>query len=261
MVADLRFFLHLLRLNLKAARSMRLAYTLRSVFAIVTHSIYIVLWFVFFDAIPSLGGWQLEHILLAYGMAIAAWGIVSFLAYGLRTLPRQIETGELDTYLTQPRPVLLNIAMSSPKITGPGEVIFGLALAIYAAVRADVALGLFALALACACLVFASIILAFASLGFWVRDFHSSAEELYFNFNLLSTRPAPIFTGWLKLLIFTVVPVGFMTHLPLQFLLDNQSGAIFATIAGTCACMAGSYALFRYGLGCYESGNRFTAVG
>ncbi len=261
MAADLRYFWILLKVNMKAALALRVAYVIRALFSIVTHLVYILVWFVFFKAVPSIGGWQLPHILLAYGIAIAAWGVVSFLAYGFRTLPQQIDYGELDTYLTQPRPVLLNVAMGSSKASGPGETIFGIGVVLYAATLIDVSVPAVLLVMVCASIVFASLILSTATLGFWLRNFHGVAEELYFNFNILASRPGPLFSGWLKIIVLTIIPVSFMTHIPLEWLIEHDMQALLWTLAGTVIFSVLSAWLFGFGLRYYESGNRFGVRG
>lgn len=257
MAADITYGWALLKANMKAALSLRAAYAIRSLFALANHIIYIFLWFILFKTVPSIGGWRIEHVLLAYGIGIMVWGLISFLAYGLRTLPRQIEHGDLDSYLTQPRALLLNIALGTTQASGPGEVIFGLILMVYAAILTGVSVLWLLLVIVFATLIFASIVLAYASLGFWLRGYHTSAEEMYFNFFIISNRPEGIFTGWMKIMIMTIIPVSFMTHIPLHFLLDHQWGALGWTVLGTLGCMAAGYSIFRLGLRHYESGNRF----
>lgn len=261
MGADLRYFLALLKINGRAAMSRRAAYLIRGFLGFLTHSVYILVWFVFFAAVPRVGGWGLEHLLLAYGISVAAWGIVASLAYGFRTLPEQIDNGELDVYLTQPRPVLLNVAMGTSKAAGLGEIVFGLGLIGYSASIAGFTLPAAALAVVCAALIFASIALATASLGFWLRDFRGTSEELILNFSILSSRPAPLFTGWMKFMLMTVIPVSFMTHVPIEFIMNHRVDALLATLAGTVFSTAAAYGLFSFGLRRYESGNRFAVRG
>ncbi len=261
MEADLRYFLELMKVNMKAAMAQRGAYLVRGIFSLITHTVYILVWFVFFSAVPSIGGWQLQHILLAYGIAISSWGFVSFLAYGFRTLPHQIDYGELDCYLTQPRPVLLNVAMGSSKATGPGEIVFGFVVIAYAGMIADVPLLPLLLVMVCACLIFASMVLATSTLGFWLRNFRGTAEELAFNFNVLASRPGPLFPLWMKFILFTIIPVSFMTHLPIEVLLGHRWEILIFTIFGAVAAVAAGVMFFHFGLRHYESGSRFGVRG
>ncbi len=258
---NIRYALDMLKTNMKAAATMKTTYLIRSIFNITNHTIYLCMWVVIFDRIPSIGGWQVQHIMLAYGVGIFSWGLISFLAFGIRTLPRQIDQGELDTYLTQPKPVLLNIALGTTQAAGPPEMVFGTIVLAIAGYMAGVSLIMLAFLAICCSIVFASLVLAYGSLGFWLKDFHGSAEEIYFNFFIMATRPEAVFSGWMLVIVLTVMPISFMTHIPLHALLDDSLPALVFAIAGTFFCAASAYAIFSAGLKRYESGNRFGVRG
>ncbi len=261
MGGNIRYAFDMLKANMKAATSMRGAYLTRSIFNMLNHTIYLFMWVIIFDRIPSIGGWRVEHIMLAYGVGIFAWGLISFLAYGFRTLPRQIDQGELDIYLTQPKPVLLNIALGTTQTVGPAEIIFGTIILSIAGYMTGVSFLMLAFLAICCSIVFASLVLAYGSLGFWLKDFHGSAEEIYFNFFIMATRPEAVFSGWMLVIVLTVMPISFMTHIPLHALLDDSLPALVFAVAGTFFCAASAYAIFSVGLKRYESGNRFGVRG
>jgi ABC-2 type transport system permease protein len=261
MIGSLRYAAALLRMVLKSVTSQRRAMVIRGVFSIVSHLAYIPIWFVMFSYTPTIGGWGIEHALFAYGIAIASWGLVAILAYGLRTLPQQIDYGELDGYLILPQPVLISVALSTSKSTGLGEVVFGLGACIAAGTFYGVDLTFLPLFIAVGVIIFASGILLFASLGFWIQQFYASAEEIYFNFNLLASRPAPIFTGAVQVIVLTLIPVGLMTHIPIRFAETHQFSLLVFIVLGTLAYAAFSIAFFHVGLRRYESGNRFGVRG
>ncbi|MGB1076809.1 MAG: ABC-2 family transporter protein [Bdellovibrionales bacterium] len=261
MVANLAYIWALLKVNMKSALSLRATYAIRLIFNISNHAIYMCIWFIIFDRVESIGGWGIEHILLAYGIGIMVWGLISFLAFGLRKLPYQIDNGELDAYLTQPRPILINIALGMHAAAGPPEIIFGAIVLAFASAMTGVSFLWLLFMVICATLVFGSMILAYGSVGFWLQGFHTTSEEINFNAFIISNRPEAVFDGWLHLFILTIIPVTFMIHLPIEFLLTYKITALLGTIFGTLLCMAISYLIFQTGLRRYESGNRFGVRG
>lgn len=261
MGADFRYFLALMRATLKTTASMRAAYLIRAVFSIATHGAYLMIWFFLFRAVPSLGGWKLEHMLFAYGLSVAAWGLLSFFAYGLRTLPRQIDSGELDTLLIQPRSVLLGVMAGAAKTSGVGETVFGLVLMFWAAAKAGISFWIVGLVTLNAAVIFGAMVLGIASLGFWLRDFFDTAEMLYYTYNILASRPGPAFDGIIYVATLTVAPIAFMTHFPIEAIIDHKLSAALLSVCGTMVCIGVSYAIFRAGLNRYESGNRFGTRG
>lgn len=260
-MGNLKYLFALLSMTFKSAFSQRLAMFIRGVFAFLTFVIYFPVWLVLFSYTPSIGGWTLQHAFLAYGLSICCWGIVALTLYGLRTLPQQIDNGELDSYLTLPKPVLLSAALSTPRNSGLGELLSGLILIGVAGYKYHIDLTFIPLFLVMGSIIFASGILFFASLGFWLKQFYASAEEIYFNFNLLASRPAPIFTGVFKVIILTLMPIAFMTHIPIEFLLTHQWKLLALSLIGTTAYAVFAIAFFHLGLRYYESGNRFGVRG
>lgn len=261
MGANFRFFLALLHMTFKSASMQRQAMMIRAVFSIFTHLIYIPVWLVVFSIAPDIGGWTLQHAMVAYGISISCWGFVSLIAFGLRTIPEQIDHGELDAYLTLPKPVLLSAAISSSRNTGVGEVIFGVGLLVFCAFYFQVSLSLAPLFIVMGSITFASGILLFASFGFWLKQFYASAEEIYFNFNLMASRPAPIFTGFIQVIALTVIPVGLMTHVPIEYVFTHHIELLAFAVAGVTGYAALAISLFYLGLKYYESGNRFGVRG
>ena len=255
------YFFKLIAVNMKSIASLRIAAMIRTTFQLCQHALYLLIWVVMFDHIPSIGGWTREHLFLAYGIGIFAWGMMAFIGYGLRSLPQQIDQGELDVALTQPKPVLMTVAVSSSKGSGPPETLMGLLLMIYCGIVLDVSIPLLLLMSFCAFLVFASMVLIIASLGFWVGQMYEWAEELYYNIFIISNRPEGIFTGTLKLMTYTAMPVAFMTYLPVRVLIDRQHELITAILGGTVVLVALALWLFHTGLRHYESGNRFGVRG
>lgn len=246
-------------MSMKVSLSMRAVFLIRTIFTLVSHGIYLTVWFIFFHAVRSINGWGINHVLFSYGIGLAAYGVLSYFACGIRTMPQQIDNGELDIYLVQPRPVLLNIAMGSPKNAGLIEIITGVALCAITA--GSLGIGAFHLIyiVTCACLIFVAMALAYGSLGFWLKDFHSTAEELHFNFNIMASRPPAAFSGALQVLVLTLMPVAFMTHVPLGAFGWPPGITLAITGAMTLFCLGLSYAIFYLGLRRYESGNRFSS--
>lgn len=261
MAGNLRYLWALLAITFKSVASQRTAMILRGLFAVLTHLIYFPVWYVMFSFAPSIGGWTLQHAFLAYGISIACWGIVALTMFGLRTLPQQIDNGELDSYLTLPKPVLLSAALSTSRNSGLGELMAGVGLIAYAGYKYHIDLTFIPLILVMGSVVFASGVLFFASCGFWLKQFYASAEEIYFNYNLMASRPAPIFSGVFKIITLTIVPIGFMTHIPVEFLMTHQYKFLLLSLVGTIAYAVFAIAFFYTGLKHYESGNRFGVRG
>ncbi len=261
MAAELRYFWALLCMSFKSLAAQRSALIVRTCLTLVNHCVYFPVWYIIFSLSPDIMGWTMQHALFTYALCIISLGAVSLIAFGLRTIPEQIDHGEFDAYLTLPRPVLISVALSSPKNSGFGEIVLGLGMLIFCHIYYGSSLLFLPLLIIIGCVIFASSVLFFATLGFWIKQFYASADEIYFNFNLLATRPAPIFTGMLQFIALTLVPVSLMARVSVDYVMSNHLILLFYAVIGAAAYAFIAVSFFHIGLRHYESGSRFGVRG
>jgi energy-coupling factor transporter ATP-binding protein EcfA2 len=70
-----------------------------------------------------------------------------------------------------------------------------------------------------------------------------------------TTYPAILFEGLVKLLLYTLIPAGFISYLPVEALRQFSLGHAALALAGAFAMLAISGVVFYHGLRRYESGN------
>src|SRR3954469_16975278 len=102
----LAFVSALLATNLKAAVALRGAFVIQVGFMMLNNATFFVFWWALMSRVPQLRGWRLGDIQVLFGVAAAGFGLTVTFAGGVRHLGRLIHGGELDTLLTQPKPVL-----------------------------------------------------------------------------------------------------------------------------------------------------------
>ena len=216
---------------------------------------------VIFGNVATINGWTEASagvVLGVFFIVTGLHGIVFGPSIGaLSGYDGAIVSGTLDFHLLRPRStqVLVSVARWTPLIGV--EVIIGSVLVA----RALVSLGseLFAgqiVVFICAVFMSVSILysltLSLASLMFWKADF-------LFTWLLrpvvqLARFPAALYPGWLKLLLTWIVPVGAITTVPAQILLEGIS--LPTLLAATALAIGGLVAtnlLFRAGLRRYVS--------
>jgi len=247
----------MLSLNIKTALAMRAAFLMRFGFSIINHSIVLVTWIFLFRVVPVVREWNFWHLLMAYGLAWFTWGFVSFFAHGYKILPRTIEFGELDHFLLQPRPLLLMLAGNNGEVFGAQDMVLSLAVIILAGIKIHVAWMLVIFGLVCSSVVFTSFTLLIGSIAFWLNDMHDWLLDTQYNLYIFASRPASAFQGWVKVVMFSILPMGFISYLPVEIMRLNDPSLILVQIAGTLAIVAMAWTVFRLGLKRYESGNRF----
>ena len=168
-----------------------------------------------------------------------------------------IVSGVLDFHLLRPRSAQLLVSVSRWTPLAALEVLIGAAVVA----RALASLGsdlsawqivIFVYAVIVSAAILYSLTMSLASLMFWKADF-------LFTWLLrpvvqLARFPAALYPGWLKLLLTWVVPVGVLTTVPAQILLDGISLPMLS--AASAFAIGGLFAtnlLFRAGLRRYAS--------
>jgi ABC-2 type transport system permease protein len=104
-------------------------------------------------------------------------------------------------------------------------------------------------------LVFVGFSVFVGSLSFFLGDASSLADQWRAAMLTFSTYPAVLFEGAVKLLLFTLLPAGFVSYLPVQALRDLSLADAGLALAGACGVLVAGVAVFYVGLRRYESGN------
>jgi ABC-2 type transport system permease protein len=93
------------------------------------------------------------------------------------------------------------------------------------------------------------------SLGFWLGNAEAASfqvQQALINFSLY---PGAMFQGWIRVVLFTVVPAGFISHVPVELLHSFDPWRMAALGGFALLSVALAVAAFRTGLRRYESGN------
>jgi ABC-2 type transport system permease protein len=214
----------------------------------------LLLWFLFFAGFRSVGGWQLADVALMIGILATTVGVAGVFAGGYRDMAAAILRDEVAALLTQPRAVLPRLLASESIANAWGDVVTGIVLLVrFAALRwSDLAV--LASALCGSLAVFLATGVLFASLAFWVRGARRVARDEVDFIILLSSYPGSIYSGVMKMVVYTLVPAGFVVLVPVAFL-RHPSVAGGAVLAGAAVAYGGiAVAVFLAGLRRYRHG-------
>jgi ABC-2 type transport system permease protein len=246
----------LLRTNLRASFALRSAFWLQAVFMALNNLVYFGVWVVFFRRFHDLGGFGMVDMELTYGIVACGFGLAVALAGGLRELSRMIVEGALDSYLTQPKPALLQALCSRTLASGWGDLASGLLMVALSRQVTFAHLPYLLLAIALSTTVFVATGVIFHSAAFWLGPIDSLARLLWDFLITFSIYPEPIFGGGVRILLFTLMPAAFSGFLPAR-LAHQPTLANLALALGGTVCVAGvAIVVFERGLRRYESGNQ-----
>ena len=257
----LRFAAALFATNLKASLAQRAAFAMQVLFMIVNNMVFFIFWWALMNRVDTIRGWRIGDIQVLFGIVAASVGLAGAVTGGVRHLGRLIDNGELDTLLTQPRPVLPYAVGLRMQPSGLGDVISGVAFILWSGQVSWREWPAVALAVSGSAVVFVACGVAFFSLAFWLGPIETVARQLWDLLVTFSLYPEPLFGGALRFVLFTVLPAGFVgyvpAHLVAQPTLARTTGLVI--IAATYAVIA--YVVFERGLRRYSSGSRFGTFG
>ena len=177
---------------------------------------------------------------------------------GVRYLSQQISDGSLDGHLALPRGTLFRVLCSRSQGNGWGDMVSGMCFVAASGHVSASELPLLAAVFACAMTVYLSYCIVVGSLAFWIdlsSDFGKTLQDIIIIF---SSYPENIFGGWSKLLVFTAIPAGIMTFVPVRALDDFTLEAGLIAVGGCLAMLVLATSMYHFGLRRYASGNRFT---
>ena len=262
MVADnVSFTRALVATNFKATVALRGAFVMQVVFMALNNFTFFIFWWALMQRVTTLRGWQLGDIQMLFGIVAAAFGLTVTVAGGVRHLGRFIEDGDLDTLLTQPQPVLVSALGLRSQPSGFGDLVSGLIFIVWSGQISWSRLPIVVVVIAASAVIFVACGTVFFSLAFWLGRVETVATQLWELLVTFSLYPEPLFGGTLRLLLFTVLPAGFVGYLPVRILrapsLVNVTILMFVAIGYLCLAVL----IFDRGLRRYGSGSRFTTFG
>jgi ABC-2 type transport system permease protein len=251
----------LLAINLKASLGQRGTFAAQVFFMMLNNATFFVFWWALMHRVPHLRGWSLGDIQVLFGLVAAAHGLAVTVAGGVQHLGSFIEEGQLDTLLTQPRPVLPYALGLRLQAAGIGDLISGLLFIASSGEVAWRATPFVLLATVTSALVFVATGVVFFSLAFWFGRVDTLARQLWELLIVFAVYPEPLFGGVLRLLLFTVLPAGFIGYVPAQFVQEPSLARGLALLAASAVYVTVAVAVFERGLARYASGSRFASFG
>lgn len=246
------------RANLASAMEYRAAFVSQSLGMMLNNTVFFVFWWAYFERFRNVGGWTLADMVMLYGLVAAAIGAAVVLFGNCTRLPTMIAEGHLDYCLALPGPPLLHLLASRMSLSGWGDLTFGaVALAIgFVAGAVNLPLALVFVVIGMA--VGVGYLTLLGSLAFFMGHAQATVYQGRDSLINFSLYPSPIFQDWTRVLLLTVVPAAYMSHVPVELLRDFDWAKLALMLAFTALLWSMAIVAFRLGLRRYESGNLIT---
>jgi ABC-2 type transport system permease protein len=250
-----RFLVAYVGSNFRVALEYRVSFWAQVFAMVLNDAMWIAFWAVFFARFPVVRGYGFGEVITVWSLAAVSVGLGAGLFGGASRYAADVARGRLDFYLVLPKPVLLHVAVSTMGIGAWGDVLFGLG-AYLGFVRPPLGdLALFLLLCSAATAVYVAYTILANALAFWLGNAEGFALQLNNALITFSLYPSALFSGAVKVLLFTLVPAGFIAYIPVELLREWNWLLALALLGAAVGGLTLATAVFYAGLRRYESGN------
>lgn len=243
------------KLNLMGAMEFRFSFLLSAGTMIINNTVWLFFWWIYFNRFQIVNGWEMRDVMMMWAVSAGSFGMLAVFFGNAIRLSELIAGGQLDGYLSQPKPVLLHVLVSRMSVSAIGDLMFG--WMVYA-FFGDVSLRGLLLFLA-ALLIGLAILLGMAvligTLAFYYGNTEGLSRQLFNSLITFTTYPTDIFRGLGKVMLFTVIPAGFISYMPIKLLRSIDIGFALSASAFSIGLLTFAIWCFYRGLARYTSGN------
>ena len=241
--------------NLQAAMEYRVAFWMQILVMLGNDCLWLLFWWSYFRQFPLTNGWQQTDIVVIWSVSALGIGLSNAVFGNVPRLAQLIMTGGLDAYLGMPRYALLHVCISATDPSAWGDVLFALGAYIVFLHPNPLNLLLFVLLAMLGSLIFASFLTIFGALAFFLGNTDGLTHQMLGALATFASYPMNLFTGAVRVILFTIIPAGFISFVPLQLLHHFTWPLIGAMVGFTLLSVLGTAGFFHLGLKRYESGN------
>ncbi|KAA3657863.1 MAG: hypothetical protein DWQ04_26860 [Chloroflexi bacterium] len=255
-VTELAFLKTLVGLNLSSAMEYRASFITQIVGMFINNGIYFVFWLIFFERFGNIRGYGIQQIYLLFAVVTLGYGL-SFMFAGntAHNMAYLIAQGRLDYYLVFPRNLLLHVISSRMIISTIGDISFGVMAYLFTGLFQPIEILLFVVAVILGALILVAFSIVVGSLAFFMGNAQYSSQQLYFAMLTFSLYPNSLFSGVSRVLLYTIIPAGFVGAVPVEMVQTHSWQLLLAMVGMATLMWVLATAVFYTGLRRYESGS------
>ena len=252
----LRFIFLSFKCSLMSAMTYKKSFLIQTIFMMINDGFFMIFWGTIFNLQDgNLNGITMQDILYAWSIPTIAFGITYFLFGGIDQLHYHIIEGGLDSFLTQPKNVFLNLATSRCDFSACGDFVYGEIIAMIAGQNLFGFLKIqFYALLATVVMVCAFTIIR--CLAIWLGDVDSIARTYSYDFVInFSSYPERIFGKGTKFLTYTIIPAAYIVYIPARLIENFELPLFLVLLSAASILIVITTKVFKQVLRKYESGN------
>lgn len=250
------YFFNAIKVSIKSAMAYKVSFIIQTLFMFINNAFFLVFWAVVFSNTGQDTDITFNNVLYIWSFSALSYGVAYFFFGGIQKINEYIITGTMDSFLLQPKNLILNVATSKCSFSACGDMIYGIVVGLFATggdmskMILLIVIGIFG------SVFFISTEIIFRAISVWLGDTNTIASR-YIEMLLItfSTYPENIFKIGIKIILYTVVPVAYVSYLPASIMESFSIWKILAIIAVGIVYMTIAIKVFYKAMKSYESGN------
>jgi ABC-2 type transport system permease protein len=178
-----------------------------------------------FATIDNLAGFTLWEIALLYGASGIGIGVADLLIGSVEQIGQHVRTGTLDSMLTRPVPLLVQVCADRFALRRLGRITQAVVVFAWGAWHVDWTVSkVLVAALMCvsASAIFFALFVGISCIQFWTNDASEFANAFTYGGNTLTQYPLTIFPVEVVKSLTFVLPIAFVNWYPCLYLLDRD---------------------------------------
>lgn len=222
---------HFLIQRLKILMEYRVNFFIGAASTVILQAAGLLTLWVVMRQIQDLNGWSYDEVLLIYGLLTLAKSINHMFADNLWTIGwNYVRSGDFDRFLVRPIDPLFHLLADRFCHDGIGNFLVGAALVAKSSAALGIAwtpyrLSYLALAVLSGGAIFIALNLITATSAFWIIE-SIPVTQIVFNTHEFAKYPLAIYHRNIGLLMTWLIPYGFASFYPANYLLGRDVGSL-----------------------------------
>lgn len=254
---NIGYWFYLIKMNLKSSFNNKKKAFFEIIFMLISRLFLIAIWLVFFNFYKDVNGWNLSDLSVMLAVIAGAYGILQIFFGGFYKIYDMIINGQLDCYLIQPNNVLWSIILSKSYLRGWGDILYLIILIPLAKLFYFKSILLLFISVICSSLICLSINVLVMALGFWIKSLGNFVQKYYLTLLIFCSYPTNIYSGVIKVLLYTIIPAGIMGYMPVSLINNFSWTSLLILVFVTSFFVFISNKMFNLGLLRYVSKSSF----
>ena len=163
-------------------------------FMVLNNATFLVQWIILLRLREDVGGYTMREIMLLWGLTATSFGLSHILFARAFSLSDLIIKGKLDSFLVQPKNVLVSVLTSATDSSAIGDFLYGTAL-VCACKPGVGGFFLFLLLVVTGTVIFTAFAVLLGSLSFWFVRMDMLQNQIVMGIVSFGTYPDGIFKG------------------------------------------------------------------